>query len=492
MKKRIALAGIYHESNTFLPTKTTREDFQNGHLFYDQAIREEYQEAHHEIGGILEVFDKSNVDIYPLFFAEATPGGMITKDTYLQLVSDLLSKLQEYGPWDGVMVCAHGAAVAEEYPDMDGDWLSQVRQQVGGQVPVVCTIDPHANVSTRMINATDAMVAYSTNPHLDQRETGRKAARLMLDHLSGRVVLTQILSKPRVSISIEQQATAEYPCSLLYAQAAEFLKLTGLLSISIVLGFPYSDVAKMGSAFIVVADDQRGEADHAAKSMGIYLEENRHLFVGERIDAQAAVEKAMEMESPVLLLDMGDNVGGGSPGDGTILLQELENHGGQSYFICLFDPMAVEVSDGAGEGADIRLTVGGETDELHGSPCTLKVSVVKLADGVFIENEPRHGGQVNYNMGRIAIVETADGSTLMLTSRRIPPFSLSQLTTFGVDPQNYDVIVAKGVNAPVAAYAPVCPSLIRVNTPGVTCADATQLEFKNRRKPLFPFEDWSL
>ena len=107
-----------------------------------------------------------------------------------------------------------------------------------------------------------------------------------------------------------------------------------------------------------------------------------------------------------------------------------------------------------------------------------------------IDRQKRIEHDSDYNMGRIAILETENGSVLMLTSRRIPPFSLRQLTAFGIDPAHFDVIIAKGVQAPIAGYAPVCRSILRVNTPGLTCADATQLEYRNRSKPLFPFEDW--
>ena len=490
MKYRIALAGIYHESNTFLPGKTTWEDFENGHLFRGSQIREEYQDAYHEIGGILEVFDASEVEIVPLFFAEATPGGIITRETCERLISEILEELESHGPWDGVQLCTHGAAVGDGYPDMDGSWLSRVRQLTGNEIPIVCSLDPHANVSPVMAEATDALVSYATNPHLDQRETGMKAARMMLDHLDGKVRLTQALYQTRVSISIEQQATSEYPCTLLYDQANQYLERPDVLSVSIILGFPYSDVEVMGSSVIVVTNHDAEIGEQIARTMGEYLEENRHLFVGERIDAESAVLKSTGLESPVLLLDMGDNVGGGSPGDGTIILHALYNYPDIRYFVCLYDPEAVTFCEETGLNNFISVNAGGKTDNLSGAPFHMEGRVILIGNGTFQEAEPRHGGQTNYNMGRITIVETKNGSTLMLTSRRIPPFSLNQLTTFGIQPDRYDVIIAKGVQAPVAAYAPVCPSIIRVNTPGVTCADATRLHFENRRKPLFPFEDW--
>lgn len=490
MIKRIALAGIYHESNTFLPDKTTWKDFEKGHLFYGEAIRKEYQAAYHEIGGILEVFDQTDVEIVPLFFAEATPAGMITADSYEKLVAELSSALKENEPWDGAMFCIHGAAVAENHPDMDGDWLAMARTILGPDIPIVCTMDPHGNVSEKMIAVTNAIVAYSTNPHLDQRDTGKKAARLMLDHLAGNVRLHQSFARSRVSISIEQQATSEYPCTLLYDKARILMGNPDVLSVSIVLGFPYADVPEMASSFIALTHNNSELGEQVVEQMRITLEDNRHAFVGDRTDARTAAAMARNLPTPVLLLDMGDNVGGGSPGDSTFLLQALKDFPELKYFVCLYDPVAVSLCELKGIKARITLEAGGKTDRTRDIPYSVSGQIGYVGSGKFRENEVRHGGQTNYNMGRIAILHTDNGSTLMLSSRRMPPFSLRQLTTFGIDPELYDVIIAKGVQAPIAAYAEVCSSMIRVNTPGLTCADATQLPYRNRTKPLFPFEDW--
>jgi|SRR5690625_2668908 len=490
MKKKVALLGIYHESNTFLPNETLWEDFQNGHLLYGEDIRSEYENAHHEIGGIIEVFDQSDVEIVPLFFAEATPGGTIIEATFNRLIEEIISALKDEKQWAGVMYCAHGAAVAEGLDDMDGYVFSEIRKIVGKGIPVVVTLDPHANVSHQMILHTDALISYATNPHLDQRQTGEKAAALMLDHLSGRVTLTQSLSMTNVSISIEQQATSEFPCDVLYKKANEYLKKENVLSVSVILGFPYSDVEKMGSSFIAVTDNDFAKAQKITDELRGFLENEKSLFVGDKIGAEEAVRKADQMDKPVLLLDMGDNVGGGSPGDSTILLKALLEKGHLLFFVCIYDPPAVSECMHSGEDTKITTTIGGKTDHLHGTPVMISGKILKLAEGIFSETEPRHGGQVNFDMGKIAIVQLENGSVIMLTSKRIPPFSLKQLTDFEIEPGQFDVLIAKGVQAPLAAYGPVSSSIIRVNTPGVTCADVTQLKYLHRRRPLFPFETW--
>jgi microcystin degradation protein MlrC len=244
----------------------------------------------------------------------------------------------------------------------------------------------------------------------------------------------------------------------------------------------------MGTSVLVVTDDEPDLARSLADEFAEHLRLRRQSFVGNLVSVEAAVLKAPSARGPVCLLDMGDNIGGGSPGDGTTLLAALIKAGVKRTFACLSDPASVEQAVKAGIGKTFEGKFGGKTDTLHGAPVTAKAKVISIFDGKFTESEARHGGRTEYDMGPTAVVELASGQTVMLTSRRIAPFSLAQLTSCKIDPAKFQVLVAKGVHAPVAAYAPVCPTLLRVNTPGVTTADMTTLEYHNRRKPLFPFE----
>lgn len=492
-KLRIGILGIYHESNTFLPSSTEWSDFENGHLLTGSNICEEYRTAFHEIGGILEVLEREgDLEIIPILYAEATPSGTINRDTAERLMSMLYNHLQKSLPLDGLIVVPHGAAVAEGLPDFDGHWLSWVRSQIGPSIPIVGTIDPHCNLSQQMLDAVDALVAYKTNPHIDQREVGKEAAVILLDALSGRRKPKMKAVQLPMAISIEMQHTGSSPCLELYQLAASFAARSGIMSISIVLGFPYADVLEMGSSLIVVADGDEALAQASLTELQQYMENHHRDFSGKKIGLEDLIPEIREAEKPLLLLDMGDNVGGGSPGDSTFLLKVLQDNALGRFFVCIYDPEAVGFLKAFQPGKKISVEVGGKTDRNHGDPVPLEGKLLKMVSGRFTENEPRHGGQVNFDMGETAIVETSAGNTVMLTSRRVVPFSLQQLIQSGIHPADYMILVAKGVNAPLAAYMPVCKELIRVNTPGVTRADMQNLTYKNRRNPLFPFEPMPL
>lgn len=484
MSLRVALLGIYHESNTFLEEPTTLHDFENGHWLFGQDIIKEYRNAHHEIAGMLEVMERQDIEVVPIMYAEATPGGKIASRTYSQLLKSMISALDKNLPVDGCLVVPHGAAVSEKYLDMDGHWLSMLREKLGPLIPIVGTIDPHANVSETMATSTDCLVAYKTNPHLDQRAVGKEAATIMADFLKGRRKPVQKLFQLPMVISIEQQYTGRDPCLSLYNYARNLNKVKGVLSLSIVLGFPYADVMEMGTSIIVVTDNDSKLAIEIGNKIKENILNDKERFVGKKIKISEVLPILSESSKPVLMLDMGDNVGGGAPGNSTFLLEELERFGSQKFFICLYDPEAVRQVTPYEPGYTFTVKLTNDV------PADLLLSVILLykGSGKFRETDPRHGGQVNYDMGDIAVVQTQKGNVIMLISLRVPPFSLQQLLSFNIDPKAFDVIIAKGVNAPIAAYETVCRTIIQVDTPGVTKADMTLFSYSNRRIPLYPFE----
>jgi microcystin degradation protein MlrC len=488
---RVGIVGLQHESNTFLARPTTLADFESDLLHRGEEVRK-LESSHHEIGGFFSGLRGEGVEAVPIFTARAIPSGAVTSDAFNSLFAILEEELDRAGQLDGLLVAPHGAMVCENADDADGIWLSRLRRRFGQEFPIIGTLDPHANLSQLMIKSTNALIAYRTNPHVDQHECGVEAARLMARTLRDEVAPTQAALFPPMIINIERQCTNESPCRDQLEAGERWLSLRELgdssldvLSTSLMLGFPYADVRKMGSAVVVVTNNNRHYALGTADCLGKSLWENREHFIGRLMDISAAIEFACTHDGPIGLLDMGDNVGGGSPGDGTLLAHALRGANVGPSFVCLYDPASVIAAAGAGH--EIELSVGGKTDERHGQPLTARFTVERVFDGRFDEPDVRHGGWQSFDMGRSAVVRT-ENLTVLLTSKRTPPFSLRQITAAGLDPAAFRVLVAKGVHAPVAAYAPVCKHMVRVNTPGITSADLTQFDFRHRRRPMFPFE----
>lgn len=486
---RVGILALLHESNTFVRPATTIDNFRGNLLVTGEEIRRQLAGTHHEVGGFFAGLDEAGIEAVPIFAARAIPSGTVTAEAFEDLVSRLLAALCEAGPVDGLLVAPHGATVCDAFPDADGEWLTRVRGVVGKSVPIIGTLDAHANLSPMMVDATDALIAYRTNPHLDQRDRGIEAAALMARTMRGEVRPVQSASFPPMVINIERQLTSEPHLVPLYRHADEIRRRPGVLSVSILLGFPYADVAEMGSSCVVVTDGDPAAARALSDELGRDLWDRREDFVGQFTSPEEAIAEVQKHADagPFCLLDMGDNVGGGSPADGTILARHLLTSGLRS-FACIYDPATVERALSLGVGQSGLFEIGGKTDELHGAPLRETFVVRSRHEGTYLEPLPRHGGIRSYDQGATVVLEHAGGLTLLVNSRRTPPFSLEQLRSCGLDPASFQVLAAKGVNAPVAAYAEVCPQMIRVNTPGCTTADIRQLTFHHRRRPLFPLE----
>jgi microcystin degradation protein MlrC len=485
---RVGIIALLHESNTFVAERTTLDHFRENWLFTAATVRTRLADAPHEVGGFLAGLAAERIDAVPLLAARAVPFGPISADCFEALLEIMRTELSAAGPLDGILVAPHGATVSERFPDADGHWLAELRQLVGPELPIIGTLDAHANLSQKMIDATNALIAYRTNPHLDQRDRGLEAATMLAAVLRGEISPTQAAAFPPVAINIERQLTSDQHFQPFYQLADRLRDQEQVLSNSILLGFPYADVAEMGSSTIVVTDGNAELARQSANALSEYLWTHRADFAGQLLEIETALDQVANLPGPICLLDMGDNVGGGSPADGTHLAHAMAARGMGGAFVCLYDPAAVRQAASHAVGDRFEMAVGGQTDRLHGEPFSARFILRGLFDGRFHEPETRHGGFSDCDQGPTAVVQTDQGMTFMLTSRRMPPFSLHQLTSFDVDPTQFHVLVAKGVNAPVAAYEPVCRHLLRVNTPGCTTADMTTLNFEHRRRPLFPFE----
>lgn len=483
---RVGVVGLRHESNTFLSTPTDLALFE---VHTGDELRERWAGTYDEMGGFLDGLAAVGVEAVPVFSALAVPGGTITNQAFDRLVDDLLGEVAARGPFDGVLAAAHGAAVSEQHRDADAHWLGRLRVALGTTIPLVVTVDAHANLSPAMLAACDALIAYRTNPHLDTHARGMEAAELMARTLRGEVRPVQAGAFPPMAINILLQGTSEAPCLPLYELADDIRGRERILAVSIALGFPYADVPEMGTSFAVVSDGEGALAQACADELAASLLSRRDEFIPRLVSPVEALEQAARLPGPACLLDMGDNVGGGSAGDGTTLAGLIHARGGPSAFVSLYDPQAARQARAIGVGARSDFEVGGKTDTLHGQPLAVTARVRSLHDGRFTEPEVRHGGNPRFDMGETAILETDGGLTIQLTSLRVPPFSLGQLTSCGLDPSTFAILLAKGVHAPVPAYRPVCPTIIRVNTPGSTTVDMASLPYHRRRAPLFPLEE---
>ena len=351
------------------------------------------------------------------------------------------------------------------------------------------TPDIHANMSQKMVENTTATVIYRMNPHMDTYERGLETASLMARTLQGEINPIQWLEMPPMVINILKQHTREEPCLSLIRDVEEVMKRPKILSASCSISYQYADVEEMGASFMAVADEDMQAAKEAARWMARRAWGRREQFVADAPSPEEALTEAAAYQGrPVVLMDVGDNVGGGSAADSTILLEEAIRLGIRDLMIVLKDPESVQECVEAGIGVEVSLDVGGKTDDLHGSPVPIRGRVRTLTDGHFIEDQQIHGGGRYFYQGLTAVVETDMDHTIVLTSLPMYPGSLEQVRSAGVKPERKKILIAKGVVAPRGAYDPIAAKVILADTPGATDANLSRWDYQNRRRPLFPFE----
>ena len=488
MIMRVAIGGVMHESNTFNPTLTDLAAFD---VERGGDIITAWRDTHHEIGGFIEGASRFGFDIIPTLTAGAIAAGKVTAEAFETLVGELTDRLGDAPPLDGLLLALHGAMVSENYPDGDGEVVRRLREALGKDFPIVVTHDFHANVSDQVVQESTALVIYKTNPHLDQRERGLQAAGFIARVIRGEVKPVHAIRKPPMLLNIVHQNTSAEPLRSVMQAARELEQNPKVLVASLAAGYQYADVFEMGPSAVVVADGEHDLAEREAQRLSDMLWNIRDQLAFHLPDAADAVRQAKESErTPVVLVEMGDNIGGGSAGDATFVLGELNRQGAEGWVVVLADPEAVQTCARAGVGASVTLRVGSKKDNLHGDPVEASGRVKCLHDGRYMETEPRHGGRRFHDQGITAVLEIPTSrpevsSLLVLTTRREVPFSLHQLLSLGIQPQRQKILVVKAAIAYRAAYEPIAGRIIEVDTPGLTAVNPSRFTYRNVRRPLW-------
>jgi microcystin degradation protein MlrC len=485
---KVLAGGIMHESNTFAATPADRKRFEQGSLAFGADVIPIWEDAHHEFGGFIEGSRRFGFEFVPSVMAWATPSGPVD-DAVVDEVVERITTTARSNKLDGVLLALHGAMVTHEFPSADTEVVRRVRAAVSPDTPIAVSLDFHANCDPRMSAYANAIVGYQTYPHVDQRQRGLLTAELLVRTIRGEIEpVTHIARRPMIA-NILGQATDREPMKGLMAAAREADRRPGVLSTSVMGGFYYADVPCMGPSVIAVADGDLQLAKSTAEGLADRMWDVRQGLYVPCATPQAAVSQAMAAaRGPVVLVDLGDNVGGGSAGDGTVLLDEIIKQKATGAVVPLFAPNAVRECRRLGIGAKFTSKVGGAVDRLHGEPVEVSGTIVGLYDGQWIETEARHGGRRHNDQGPTAVLKLDGGTTLLLNSLQTPPFSLGQLTSVGIDPKAAKMIVVKAAVAYKAAYAPVAASIIEVDTPGVTAVNPSRFTYKNIPRPMFPLD----
>lgn len=482
---RIALLGFWHETNTFAVSRTGRSEFEAYQYATGADVLERYRGTGTELGGMIGEGDARGLTLLPLVFTAAVPSGLVTDEFFDGFLDDVRDGLREQAPIDGVLVVLHGAAVAETFPDADGTVLATVRKIVGRNCPIVATIDLHANVSETMADCADVLVGYDTYPHIDMAARGAEAVAVLCRLLEGETLHRAHIKLPLLTAP-QSQATDEEPTRSVMALLAETERRPGIVTASVAMGFAYADCADLGASVLVHGEDAEAVAT-AAEDLAAALWARRADFRPELLPPEEIASAIGEgAATPVVLLDPADNVGGGSAGDGTVILAELLRCKAEGAVIVMFDPEAAAKAAAAGVGGRFEGLVGGKTDTAHGSPVMVRGEVVFAGEASFRHSGSYMTGFVT-KMGLTAVV-VSGGMRIVLTSLRTMPFDIEQLRCVGIEPAEQRVIVAKSAIAWRSAFGAVARSVFTIDAPGIATSNLERVPYRYRPQPLYPLE----
>lgn len=489
--KRILVAGLFHETNTFVDDPTGLKDFQ-------QTIGEAVLKCRGDsspMGGFLAQAEEYGWEVLPVVDFRATPSGMVEDEVLEVFWQHFLEEWKRYegGRVDAVYLVLHGAMVARGYEDLEGELLRRVRALPGLEKCLLfIVLDLHANVTQAMVQRVNGLTVYRENPHIDAREAAVRGARLLQRCFEENLEPKVFLARPEILWPAPGTGTADEPMKSLELAGRKIEETHAeVLELGVFAGFAHADIHDSGVAFTLMTTGEKAAADTILNEFIKEAEATREKGLPDEVPLEQVLERLKGLPKPVVLVEPSDNIGGGAPGDGTSLLRFLLENQIANSAIAIDDAAAVAALKKIQPGESLEISLGGKGSKLDPGPVPLTVTLVSLSDGNFeLEDKQSHMASMCgdfIQMGDSAVV-TSGGVTILITSLKTAPMDLGQWRSQGVDPAGFDVIIVKAAVAHRRAYDKITGSTFWVDTPGPCTSNLRRLPYKNVRRPVFPLD----
>lgn len=488
----VFIAGFQHETNTFAPSLADWEAFNRGDAFpayiRGEAMQTQFTGVNIPVGGFIDAAKRHGWQLWPSVWAGASPSSYVTRDAFERIATDLLQDLKQALSQgiDAVYLDLHGAAVAEHADDAEGELLARVRALIGENMPLVASLDLHANVTKRMLGTADALVAYRTYPHIDMAETGERAAELLQRRMRlGRREALTVHRLPYL-ISLNAQSTWLQPAKDIYA-AIDDLDKAHHSVLSFCMGFAAADFEECAPVLWAYA----GEA-HQAQAAADALHQLAAPPAQWRIDfleAREAVAQALALAAqhtrPVLIADTQDNPGAGGDSNTTGMLHALLQQGAGQRFPgavalgLMYHPEVAAKAYAAGVGALIDVVLGVSVTTYSGmsdAPLSARARVVAISDGRCVLKGPMMRGMTS-QLGQSACLDI-EGVLVAVVSGKAQLFDREMLRILGITPEAMKLIVLKSSNHFRADFEPIASKVLVAKAIGPMAADPGDLPWR--------------
>ena len=483
---RIAVGGFLHETNTFAPTKATYDDFVHGGGWPAMAqgadVLRVMRNINIGLAGFVEAAEAQGWEMVPTISCGASPCAHVTRDAYERIVKVLVEGVNAAGKLDAVYLDLHGAMVTEHLDDGEGEILRRVREVIGKDLPLVVSLDLHANVTPEMVEHADALIAYRTYPHVDMAETGRAAARHVALLLRSKQKFAKAFRQLPFLIPISWQCTSDQPTKGIYQKLAA-LQGEAVPTLSFAPGFPAADFAHCGPSVFAYGRTQ-ADADAAADNIAALVESHEDDFDGLIYTPDDGVRLAMELaktaSKPIIIADTQDNPGAGGDSDTTGMLRALvRNNATKAAIGVIYDPQSAKTAHAAGVGATVTIALGGKSGIPGDAPYQETFIVEQLSDGRFVAPGPYYGGR-DMDMGPSAALRIGD-VRVVVSSHKAQLADQAMYRYVGIEPTEQAILVNKSSVHFRADFEPIAEKLLICAAPGAMPADTAALPWTRLR-----------
>lgn len=476
---RVAIAGLVHESNSFAPKLTTYADFEqapSGGIRRGSEL-ESLGDTNTCVAGFSEVGEQHGWLLIPTIHAEAEPGGPLDVATFQTLHDELIEAVCASAP-DAVYLDLHGAMLAEGIDDADAHLIEALKSALGLNVPIVASLDMHANVSPRLLKAATALSAFRTYPHVDMRETGRRTAACLAATSQTRSV--KVHRYLPFMMPVNRQYTERDPMRSIYKSLEAIedeYRDHGLIGLSLATGFQPADIEAPVPAIFALAQEE-GVARRACNELYELVMAQEPAFSFDYQSPTVAAEAARRHvgRGPLIIADAQDNPGGGGSSDTMFILKALLAAGVDQVLLgMIHDPAAAGAAYAAGVGSTIRLSLGGVS--VPGDSPLVADFLVKAVSSLPVEGQGAMLANMEIDIGPAALIEH-QGIDIVVASKRTQCLDRAFFTHFGAEPSNYRVIVVKSAVHFRADFETLASGVIDVIAPGFEAMDFTQLPYR--------------
>jgi microcystin degradation protein MlrC len=481
--RRLLIVECMQEISSFNPLPSHYENFhiERGEELYAQ------RGLNTSIGGALEVFEaRPDITLVPAIGARAGSAGLLAAEGWRQLSSEILDVVEAgIAGVDGIYVSLHGAMGADGELDPEGYLLTAIRRMAGPDMPIVISLDLHGILTDRMLRQIDGLALYHTYPHVDFADTGRRAARLLLDLLGGARKLVIARAVIPALVRGDELITRTGCYGDLIRECQRIEQDGTAMAAGIMIGNPFTDVPELCSQVLVITDGDEGVARREAERLAGEFWPQRFRMQGKLIPLDRAVAQAATIDGPVIFTDAADATSSGATGDSNVILKALRDAGYQKRVLAqIIDPRAAAAAHKAGVGATIDTTLGGFYDVRRFEPMPVRAEVQLLSNG----RSQLETMKISLDAGPTAVV-TFDNFTVVVLSRTVSLFDRAMYYSNGLDPQDFDLIVVKSPHTEHHMYDAWVEKNFNVDAPGATSANLKSLGHTICARPMYPLDE---